>query len=206
MRVPKPIAGARELIEAIRGNGNATREAIRNSGSALANSLRPFVAIPAALTLTTCVAGATALNPIRTVTPFDPSLAAHIMELGANTITGQAFLRQRGGGVVTCAGATVDLFPQTPYSRERVLNLYGTITQPSQGTRFLDDPDPRYLELTRETICDADGNFRFADVPDGEYFVIARVQWEVASSTQGGPVMAPAAVSGGEEVHVLIAP
>ena len=158
------------------------------------------------VTLGACVARATALNPIHTVMPFDPSLAAHIMDTGDNTIMGQAFLRQRGGGVVTCAGASVSLIPQTPYSRERFGNLYGTIMEVAQGSRFLDDPDPRYMELTREATCDADGNFRFADVPDGEYFVTTRVQWEVASVTQGGPVMAPIMVSGGEEIHVLIAP
>ena len=47
-------------------------------------------------------------------------------------------------------------------------SLEGTTTEAAQGTRFLDDADPRYMELTREVACDADGNFRLGDVPDGD--------------------------------------
>ena len=164
----------------------------------------PTLHLLALLVLAACVPDP--ITPIRTVMPFDPSLAAYIMDIGDNTITGQAFLRQRGGGVVTCAGASVFLVPQTPHSQERFGIIYGTITEPALGVRIADDADPRYLEFVRETTCDAEGDFRFVDVPDGEYFVQTRVDWVVASVRQGGPVMAPVTVSGGAEVNILIVP
>jgi hypothetical protein len=39
---------------------------------------------------------------------------------GTATIKGQAFLRQKGGGVVTCAGSDVKLMPATNYFKAAV--------------------------------------------------------------------------------------
>lgn len=42
---------------------------------------------------------------------FNVDEVSFIKEEGTNTITGNAFLRQRGGGVVTCAGENITLYP-----------------------------------------------------------------------------------------------
>ncbi|MGL4711601.1 MAG: hypothetical protein ACRCWP_03290, partial [Shewanella sp.] len=59
-------------------------------------------------------------------TQFDAAEAKKLMEKGNNAIEGNAFLRQRGGGVVTCSGMTVQLVPATAYATERALSYFGT--------------------------------------------------------------------------------
>lgn len=44
----------------------------------------------------------------------NPAEVAPYNALGPASIEGQAFLRQRGGGVVTCAGEKVELVPWIP--------------------------------------------------------------------------------------------
>ena len=148
--------------------------------------------------LAMAVAGCTLPHPtvIPTLTPYDPIAASRIHEEGPNEIRGQAFLRQRGGGVVTCASSEVTLIPSTSYALERISNIYGVTTRAAQAYRVADEPDPGYLRDIRTTTCDAQGNFSFSGVADGYYFVTTRVVWEVPSgygymSTQGGSVMAP---------------
>ena len=159
----------------------------------------------AVLVMASCAFGRH-VDPIPTFTLFDPVEAEYINQPGDNSIEGQAFLRQSGGGVVTCAGRDVRLIPQTPYARERIRNIYGTILGPARGRQEVDTADPRYWEMSRQTTCDAQGNFRFTNVPDGEYFVISRVQWMVSRVPQGSPVMIAVAVSSGETANVIISP
>ena len=145
-------------------------------------------------------------------THFDPKEAAVINERGANVIEGQAFLRQRGGGVVTCAGETVTLVPATSYAEERIRQIYGSA---NGGVRFWWDglefaeTDPRYYRMVREEICDATGDFRFDDVADGDYYVTTGVSWEVPvnvyySSTQGGTLARRVQVAYGQIERVIL--
>ena len=155
------------------------------------------------LALSGCVAQTMA---VATTSSFDPKEASYIHDDGTNTIKGQAFLRQRGGGVVTCAGSAVHLIPAGRYARERVQNIYGTTVRPAQARVLADAPDPEYVAHRRETRCDAQGSFSFDRLADGQYFVGTRVTWEVANQPQGGNVMAPANVSGGQTLEVIISP
>ena len=75
--------------------------------------------------------GGCAQTQIVTTSKFDPTEAAYINDKGANTINAQAFLRQRGGAVVTCAGRAARLIPVTIYATERMTNLYGTTVGPA---------------------------------------------------------------------------
>lgn len=68
---------------------------------------------------------------VETAVPFDPNQGRCILSRGSSTIQGQAFLRQAGGGVVTCAGEEVSLLPATPYQVERMTIIYGS----TQGGR-----------------------------------------------------------------------
>jgi hypothetical protein len=75
---------------------------------------------------------------------FDPRGAAHIHQEGNNTITGEAFLRQNGGGVVTCAGYDVRLVPNTPYASKRMYVIYGNCNYrwiPSRSATVSSKPD-----------------------------------------------------------------
>ncbi|CUB04086.1 hypothetical protein [Marinomonas fungiae] len=141
---------------------------------------------------------------------FNLDEVSFIKEDGTNTITGNAFLRQRGGGVVTCAGENITLYPVTDYSSERMQYLYGSTkhgynSAASLNTRLIDfssTPDS-YFTMTRSTICDSDGRFKLTEVPDGEYFVTATVLW-VVKNTQGGYLMEKVSVSGGEIKDLII--
>lgn len=151
------------------------------------------------------------LAPLPMLNAFDPRQAVYIHRNGANSIRGQAFLRQSGGGVVTCAGADVRLFPRTTYGDERVQKAYGSSAEAEATQRIvgiiLEDPDPRWVEHMRQTVCDADGRFQFTDVADGAYFVETEVRWFVARyGSQGGPVIAPVTVEGGQAVDLIVAP
>jgi hypothetical protein len=126
--------------------------------------------------LNTCSAIAMSLlaacaQKIEMTTPFDPNEVDYINRGGAGPITGQAFMRQIGGGVVTCAGAYVDLIPAGRYARERMFNIYRS----EQGGRIsvrqsvdTNNVDPRYLQIEKETRCDAEGDFEFTDVANGD--------------------------------------
>lgn len=137
--------------------------------------------------------------------PFDIAQAQMLVKDGTNTIRGNGFLRQRGGGVVTCAGSEVVLVPATYYARERIAYLYGTggMNRQRLNPVFVPDP-PEYRTITKKTRCDAQGNFTFERVADGDFFVTTGVHWQVGGANQGGPIMSRARVSGGESISLVI--
>ena len=139
------------------------------------------------------------------LTAFNPDEVAFIHENGDITVNGSAFLRQRGGDVVTCAGSIVSLIPAGKHAMERMDILYGGIATVSAIThRLTDDPprgfpedSPEYLQYRRVTRCDAEGKFKFPNVSVGSYFITTSVEWEAREyygsislmSTQGGTLM-----------------
>ena len=147
-----------------------------------------------------------------TLSVYNPAEGAFIHRAGTNELRGQAFLRQRDGDVVTCASNEVWLIPVTTYASERIRNIYGTTSAPAVWINRGDDADPRYWQDQRDTLCDAQGNFAFESVADGDYFVVTSVDWEAATGPggrlvqQGGAVMHPVSVRGGEVVRIIISP
>lgn len=157
----------------------------------------------AAMTLAGC---ATQQRPtVNIESAFDAVQAKSQMQDGSNTIKGSGFLRQRGGGVVTCAGSEVVLVPATYYARERFAHLYGTggINRNRLNPVFVPDP-PEYRTFTKKTRCDAQGNFTFERVSDGDFFVTTGVHWQVGGANQGGPIMSRARVGSGETLNIVI--
>lgn len=134
---------------------------------------------------------------------FDKDQAASQVRDGVGTVQGSAFMRQRGGGVVTCAGATVHLIPATQYARERFTRLY-SVEGPSASNRgpkvdFEPDP-PEYYSLTRSAKCDAQGRFEFTEVAQGAFYLQTQVVWSVMNSREGGNLMALIEVKGAKTV------
>lgn len=117
-------------------------------------------------------------------------------------------MKQRGGGVVTCAGNTVTLIPATDYAGARMLNIYGStqggVNSNPKPPRFSPD-SPEYRSMVKTTRCDAQGNFNFDRVADGDFYVQTFVAWEVAGRAQGGNLMQRASVRGGQIVSVVLA-
>lgn len=138
-------------------------------------------------------------------TPFDEAQAKAQTQPGSNTLKGSAFLRQRGGAVVTCAGAEATLIPATEYATDRIRAIYGNTNkgQALYATKF--SPDyTGYRTHTLKSTCDAQGNFVFERVADGSFYVSAIVRWEAGGAAQGGPIMQRVDLRGGETKSVIL--
>lgn len=161
-----------------------------------------------ALALAISLAGCAYQPPRPAVFPltqeFDATQAKRQILDGSNAIKGNAFMRQRGGGVVTCAGATVSLVPATAYAKERIDRIYGG----KASARPIDavfEPDPaEYKKLIRTTRCDAQGNFQFDRVADGEFFLTTAVIWNVSSQLQGGTVVQMITLANGQTLNTVL--
>jgi hypothetical protein len=166
-------------------------------------NLQNLSALALATVLTACVAP----EPLQSTTHFSPAEVAWAKTRGTNSITGQSFLRQQGGGIVTCAGYEVDLVPQSSYASERINFRYGNTTKGYARTFMapkLPPADPGYVESWHKTQCDAQGNFSITDLPDGDYYLITRVVWIVDRIEQGGGMMQRISLHGGEHIKVLL--
>lgn len=149
---------------------------------------------------------ATTIVPtVNLVAKYDEQQAITLLKDGTNTIKGNAFMRQRGGGVVTCAGSPVFLVPATDYATERVTVLYGNATGGVSIRNALFNPDyPSYAKNAKRTICDSSGNFQFDKVADGSFFAGTHVTW-TAGTVQGGGMMSRAVVKDGQTISLVMA-
>ena len=120
-------------------------------------------------------------------------------------------MRQAGGGVVTCAGRQIVMIPATAYANERTLAVYGntqrgSISIASQRVEFTPDI-PEYQALRQSRICDAQGYFKFEEIPDGEYFLVTAITWLAGTNNyQGGGLMQRVEVKGGKTADVVLSP
>jgi hypothetical protein len=169
------------------------------------------VVLLAVFVLTGCVA--TPPQQALISSPFDASATKIMLGKGSNTIRGSALIRQRGGGVVTCAGQQVILAPSTPYSNERALVIYGStehgyraLSSSPGGIVFIPDPQ-EYQTLTLRTVCDAQGYFKFEQVANGSFLVSTKIAWQVVDyKVEGGVLMQRVTVMGGETKEVVLSP
>ena len=166
------------------------------------------ILIGALLFLSACMASMPPKHSM--VSSFDPSEVEWFSSRGANSVYGSALIRQRGGGVVTCAGRSVSLTPASTYADERMLAIYGShLKGYSQfGAAVINEPpEQAYLDIAHKTTCDAQGFFSFKNLPDGEYYVITDIFWELAKyAPQGGALMHKVTLAGGEAAEVVLSP
>lgn len=100
-------------------------------------------------------------------------------QAGAGAIEGRAAYSQNGQTYV-CAGS-VGLTPETPYTRHRFLNLYGSLDRAAVPAsevraRSVGEASADYRGYVRDTTCDDQGRFRFDGLPSGSWFIIAPVR------------------------------
>lgn len=159
------------------------------------------------LSLTGC-----ASKPFTPTKRFNPSELEWANASGSGVLSGQAFLKTVAGDVKTCAGNPVRLIPHSSYSAERIQYLYGNLVRGfNQSSLFssktIVNPDPRFYGYIRETVCDAQGEFKFGNIPDGTYYITTHVLWKVSAdaySTEGGVLMKRVNVpSGSNQKHIL---
>lgn len=137
---------------------------------------------------------------------FDNVQAATMLTDGTNTLTGNAFMRQAGGNVVTCAGSPVHLIPATSYATERISHLYGNTTSGVAMNPIAFEPnEPEYTRLMKKETCDSQGNFTFEKVADGTYYITTTVQWLAGPyNPQGGALMKKVSLNGGVAQKIVM--
>lgn len=130
--------------------------------------------------------------------PFEMDVhQKYVAPPAVGAITGQAFLRQQGGGVVTCAGGAVIALPSTYYFRF-LLDHSKRIA--AQGLQVASTAN----ELTRRTTCDAQGSYAFANLPAGEWIVVTEVQWTVGYAKHGGILRGTAEVPANGSTQLIL--
>jgi len=164
----------------------------------------------AGLALALGIAGCAApQKPVQLTTSFNATEAQRLTQPGANIVSGSALIRQNGGGIVTCAGLSIMLIPHTAYAAERIRAIYGNTERGSnpiqRQLQFVPD-DTRYLQITRQTVCDAQGKFTFNDVADGRFYLISVINWRVGNAVQGGSLMQAVSVKDGGSRDVVLSP
>ena len=158
------------------------------------------------LSLSGC-ASLPAQEPLKQTVKFNEAEAKKMLAVGNNTVYGSAFLKQMGGGVVTCAGETVRLIPATMYATERMKYFYGPSVDYSVGVYFggksAEDNAP-YESNIKTTVCNQNGDFSFDNVADGSFYVSTVVLWKVAHRIQGGGLAQRVNVKSGEKKQVIL--
>ncbi len=123
---------------------------------------------------------------------------------GANAIHGEIAYTDRTGRKWACAGQSVALMPRTPSTDLRMQALYGSADralEPVANVRAhsgaVGGPDPG--PYVRTSTCDGSSHFAFDGLPDGGYFLIARVHLKgaPADTDEGLAVMQRVAITGG---------
>lgn len=144
---------------------------------------------------------------------FNSDKAKKLLEPGDNAITGSALIRQRGGGVVSCAGNRVVLVPATKYAHERMASIYGNDNKGYSTHGFVgkqiefSNSNPEYLSLIKVTQCDAQGYFKFNNLSDGAFFVTTSIVWQVNNYfKEGGSLMHRVELFDGTTKNIVLAP
>ena len=123
---------------------------------------------------------------------------------GTNTITGHArVVYSKSNYVRDCAGRYVYLVPVTPTSSAKMVDAFknpegGYVTGRMLGD-FLDDADEAQI---RKSECNTEAKFRFDSIPDGRYFVFARMSWLIGHGQNAVNLMSTVSVTNGETKDV----
>ena len=163
--------------------------------------------IAAAVSVTGCATAPATEVPISA--PFNKSDVAWFNGTGAGTLAGSAFLRTKGGTVKTCAGYDVQLLPYSAYAAERIRFIYGSETSgnlfgPRRAWAFKPD-EPEFYKALKKAVCDANGEFEFDNLPNGDYFVIAKVTWDIGKVfDEGGTMMEKVSITNGATEKVTL--
>ncbi|WP_019920853.1 lipoprotein [Duganella zoogloeoides] len=149
------------------------------------------------------LAGCASRPPAPTYKQFSSSAEAEYEPYlvdGNSEIVGQAFLAQKGGGTVKAAGRLVTIDPVTEVSRAwwyqagKVWRYKSTVP-----------PFPKFVSARRSTTADADGRFKFSNIPAGSYYIRTEITWDVPfHGAQGGLVTGIVEVKAGESKQAIV--
>ena len=120
------------------------------------------------ITLTSLLSGCVPLRqPVSPPPPLNSAEFSKFLVAGTASIQGQVFMRTRSGSVIYGAGSTVLLIPLTDYTKQRL------------AVGFDANNDLALSKYIRRAIADANGNFDFTELPEGEYVAISSVVWQI---------------------------
>jgi hypothetical protein len=160
------------------------------------NGLRSYLGwtlsgLAGVMTLAACASGPPPLNgpSLPPPPPAPPSVAPsgivintpfRAEDFGWSTAPGTAHIKGLTAAGHSCAGNAVALTPDTPYSRERIMKLYGSadyavIPTDVVRSKVITNDNPAVRGFVRGARCDAGGNFAFDNIPAGSFFIIAEV-------------------------------
>lgn len=158
-----------------------------------------------ALAITGCASSPTI---VQLSSQFDKTAAENLLVDGINSVQGNALIRQQGGGVVTCAGNEVYFFPVTEYATERMMYIYRSNQKGYRrfgNYKFVPDIQD-YQRLSKVTQCDAQGDFEFENLADGDFYIVTQIFWMVSYNRNGGFLMKRVKLSGGETEKIVLTP
>ena len=138
-------------------------------------------AVMIVLSLVVCACAVPPPRPVQRQFQWEPEEHTAYLGPGPAAIRGQGFLRQQGGGTVSCAGSDVWLLPGTPYFDESLRILATRDVDSIEGALWA--VFGRYM---RKSQCDGQGNFTFRDLPSLPWIVTTDVRWVVGYRSQGG--------------------
>jgi hypothetical protein len=129
------------------------------------------------------------------VTKFEP-----YNKKGTGKVTGQAFLKTKGGDVKYGAGEEIKLVPSNSYTQE--------IWEAVRKGKTLENRDYRLGDYIRKTIADGSGHFIFESIPAGTYLIQCEVYWEIPSYystiTTGETIIKSITVQEGKTTDVMV--
>ncbi|MDK2124133.1 hypothetical protein [Parachitinimonas caeni] len=137
----------------------------------------------------------------REVTPEREEEYKPYLRTGTSTILGQAFMNQRGGGTVRAAGSLVTLDPATTIGSE----WWTKTSRTDAAYQDMQPPSVGFAKARRETVADADGRFKFSQIPAGRYYLRTEITWQSGGySLQGGLVGQYVEIRDGEVKEIIM--
>jgi hypothetical protein len=160
-----------------------------------------------------CAVPAPPAPPAQMSSPFNAADVAWSAARGTATVEGRAAIAA-GGVSHTCAGSEAQLVPAGSYATEMMRMVFGNDARGyvtlASSPRYPASIAPDFSRTIRRVGCDAEGRFRFSDVPAGRWYVFSNVIWPSTggegTAPQGGALMQRVEVAEGASANVLLAP
>ena len=138
-----------------------------------------------------------ATPPVKQVEAFNEAPYARYQKPGTAQISGEAFLRTKGGDVKNAAGRRIYLVPLTPYTEERAKIMW--------ERKEPEPADPRLARFTKSVTADTQGGFSFSALPAGSYLVYTKITWMVSDGSEtGGSALLRVRLADGEKKRVVV--
>lgn len=146
---------------------------------------------------------------------FDEKESHRHLRPGFNTVQSRINFRKSFGGSANCIGGLVTLVPATPYAIAWMSEFYANpdISWPVGKSAFMEKNHPQYFVIaeteaftaaSRQTLCNTDSRFDFRNLADGDYFIMANVQWRYwGHPPEVGSLVTRFSLAGGEHKTLI---